>query len=110
MTNATTLPEGYTLRRPTMDDTHALFEVECACQMAQYGELDMVEEDMRSDLRNQHLAEDMWVVRARTGRSWRSVGVHPSEYGRMFTQIRVHPDASRAGHRRGALGADRGAR
>jgi mycothiol synthase len=100
MMTATTLPAGYTLRRPTMDDVHALFEVECACQMAEYGELDMVEEDTRSDLLNQHLDEDMWVVTGEDGAIVAFAGVHPSEYGRLFAQVRVAPK-----HRRKGIGA-----
>ncbi len=95
----TTLPSGYTLRRPTMDDVSALYALECACQMAEYGELDMVEEDVRSDLQNQHLDEDMWAIASADGSLLAYAGLHPSEYGRMFIQLRVHPD-----HRRRGLG------
>ena len=97
MTTATMLPAGYALRRPTMDDVHALFELESACQMAEYGELDIVEEDVRSDLQNQNMAEDMWAVTSADGTIVAHGGVHPSEYGRFFALVRAHPEHRRRG-------------
>jgi len=91
------LPAGYALRRPTMDDVSAIFEVERACQMAEYGELDIVEEDVRSDLQNQDLAEDMWAVTSADGTVVAHGGVHASEYGRFFAMVRVHPEHRRRG-------------
>jgi mycothiol synthase len=91
MTTMTTLTTGYSVRRPTMDDIAAVYALEQACDLAEYGEQDVVEEDVRSYFQNQQLDEDTWLVSAADGRVIASAGVHANEYGRMFGNLRVHP-------------------
>jgi mycothiol synthase len=96
MTTAT-LPTQYTLRHPTMDDAHALYELESACDLAEYGEPDAVEEDVRSALANQDLAEDSWIVAHGDGAIVAYAGIHANEHGRIWATLSVHPDHRRQG-------------
>jgi mycothiol synthase len=91
MTTAT-LPAGYTLRRPTMDDVHGLFELENASDVTRYGEPDIVEEDVRSVLLNQSLNSDCWVVIGEQEAIIAYGGVHATEYGRIFVNLSVLPE------------------
>jgi mycothiol synthase len=93
------LSAAYTLRRPTQDDAHALYKLEHVCDLAEYGEPDAIEEDVRSTLANLDLDHDAWLVADTLGTVIAYAGVHATEYGRIFASLSVHPD-----HRRHGIG------
>jgi len=60
----TALPDGWTLRRPTLDDVPQILELVHASDVAAVGEPDFTAEDVREMLTgpNTDMAEDCWVV------------------------------------------------
>ncbi len=88
MTSAT-LPSGFQVRHPTMDDLSAAFELVTACDRADYGAPDEVFEDMREAWHGLDLAADAFVVWAADREL---VGLATVEGHAMMTaDVYVHP-------------------
>src|SRR5262249_35949097 len=96
---ATTLSMGYSVRHPTLDDVAAVYALEEVCDLAAWGEPDVVEEDVRSFFHNQQLEEDTWLATGANGQVIAYAAVHATAHGRMFGNLRVHP-----GHRGRGIG------
>lgn len=100
MTATTTpLATGYAVRRPTLDDVGAVYELEHVCDLAMYGEADTVEEDVRSSFASTSLERDAWLVTDASGTVVAATLLWFSESGRFFGQLNVHP-----AHRRRGIG------
>lgn len=91
MTN--TLPQGFRVRPPTMDDIQAVTELFVACDIADYGEPDTTEEQVRTrwQMPSHNLAADSWLVIAPDGQIVGYSGVAHDIPERMRTSPRVYP-------------------
>ncbi len=88
MTSAT-LPSGFQVRHPTMDDLSAAFELVTACDRADYGAPDELFEDMREVWHGLDLAADGFLVCASDGQV---VGLATVEgHATMKADVYVHP-------------------
>lgn len=63
------LPEGFSLRAPTLSDVNAVNDLICACDAADYGEPDFTVDDVLADWRRGGfvLERDAWLVYAPDG-------------------------------------------
>jgi ribosomal protein S18 acetylase RimI-like enzyme len=117
----TTIPPGYTLRHPTLDDLEAITDLINTCSIADYGVPDLTSGDVRSDWQRPgfDLATDAWAVMAPQGQIIAYADL-VKEHGHFFTFIRTHPahcaqgiatallrlSETRAGERAGELPPD----
>src|SRR5258706_5067803 len=87
-------PEGFLVRRPTMDDVHAVVELLNACDMVEFGEPTSSEEDVRNGWQfpGLDLEKDAWVVVAPNGRIVARASLGHKDVVHMYTTPRVHPD------------------
>ncbi len=89
------LPAGYTTRPATPDDVRACYDLVIALDIAEYGEPDYDESDVREDWSRERfdLARDSWLVHAPDGRlmgyadAWDK---RPHEL--VMADVFVHPD------------------
>ncbi len=61
---AASLPSGFQVRPPTMDDLPAAFALVTACEVAEYGAPDTVVDDVREAWQGHDLAADAVMVHA----------------------------------------------
>jgi mycothiol synthase len=95
-----TLPQGFQLRHPTMDDLQGVTDLLIACNIADYGypisARSLVEESTRSSWKSPSidLATNAWVVLAPNGQHIARLGVSmsPEKSEIMYASPRVHPD------------------
>lgn len=87
-----TLPPGYTLRSPTLDDLEAVTDLINTCSIAEYGVPDLTSSDLRSDWQQPgfDLATDAWAVITPQGQVIAYADV-VKEHGRFFAFVRTHP-------------------
>jgi GNAT superfamily N-acetyltransferase len=89
------LPAGFLLRRPVLDDISALLEMNHACDLADFGRIRTSESELRSawELPGHDPAQDTWLVIAPDERiaAFAFVG-HLAPVSRLFSDLRVHPD------------------
>lgn len=73
------LPEGFTLRAPTLADVNAVNDLICACDAADYGEPDFTVDDVLADWRRGGfvLERDAWLIHAPDG----TVAAYGNVYG-----------------------------
>lgn len=90
-TTISQLATGYAVRRPTLDDVRAVYELEHACDLAEYGEPDTVEDDVRSSFASTSLDRDAWLVTDTAGAAVALGALSFSEAGRFFVRLSVHP-------------------
>lgn len=78
--------ETYTLRAPTPDDLPAVYDLIAACDMADFGTVDLSLGDLRDEWDELDLARDAWV--------FVTSGGHVVGYGAVFHKyhVRVHAD------------------
>lgn len=88
------LPEGFRVRRPTMDDLKPVVEMAQASDLAEYGRIRTSETDLRNrwETPGHDLAQDTWLVIAPDGRVAAMTGVGHREAARMYSGPRIHPD------------------
>ncbi len=97
-----TLPQGYTVTHPTLDDVNAVFDIIKASDTALYGALEPGHtlDDLRHEWQapDHNLATDTWIVLSPAGRLVGSSGVwHRKDYLRFYTHPNVHPEYSDVG-------------
>jgi mycothiol synthase len=88
------LPQGFFMRRPTLEDVDQVVELSRICDIASFGISDTSEERtlMFWQAPGQDLAQDFWLVFAADGRLVGYNGLGHVEPTRMGTGPRVHPD------------------
>ena len=78
-----------------MDDVQAAYELLSACDIAEYGEPDVTEEELRSEWSSPtlNIETDVWVVLSPGDKiiGYAEVGQR-GEHARIFAFTRVHPD------------------
>jgi mycothiol synthase len=87
-----TLPAGYTLRRPMLDDLEAVTNLINACSIDEYGLPDITTGDLRSNWQQPgfDLTTDAWAVLAEQGQIAGYADV-VKEHGHFFAFVRTHP-------------------
>ena len=91
MTN--TLPEGYEVRRPTMDDVEAVSDLLNVCDIAEYGEPDITLDDLRTEWQAPtfHLDSDAWMIIAPGGKLVGYADMGQRQHAKIYTFVRVLP-------------------
>ncbi|MEV0719491.1 GNAT family N-acetyltransferase [Asanoa sp. NPDC050611] len=91
----TAFPDGWTTRRPTLDDLPAILDLMRASDVAAAGEAETGEDDVKAALTSPHVdpARDCWLAYAPDGRlgGWAYID---NENGgdSEFVEVYVHPD------------------
>ena len=88
------LPQGFTVRIPTINDAEAAFEVVHACEMADYGVPDHTLEEFRLAWQEPdfNLATDAWCVFSPEGKLVGTADVSHHNHVKIYAFVRVHPD------------------
>jgi len=88
-----TLPPGFLVRPPTMDDLDAVTALANADEIADSGMPETTIELVRTwwQAPGVDLAADNWLVISPEGRVVGSAGMSDSEHARIYANIRVHP-------------------
>ncbi len=92
MTGTAALPEGYTVRRPTLDDFAAVLGLLTASDIAEFGETDTSAEDLRAEWRELDLAADTWLVVAPEEAPAGYAAVGHRAWVQIFADVYVHPE------------------
>jgi len=91
----TVLPEGWTLRRPTLDDATAILAMVHACDIASVGAPDFLLEEVRESLLepNTDMSRDCWLALDETGTvvGW-AYPYNPTGGTRDFFNVYAWPD------------------
>jgi len=90
-----TLPAGFSVRRPTLDDLGALLVLNETADMTEFGKIRITESNVRSmwNLPGHDPAQDMWLVFAPDSQLVAfALVVHFLPLSRIFAEMRVHPD------------------
>jgi ribosomal protein S18 acetylase RimI-like enzyme len=89
-----TLPEHFSIRRPSLDDVKALFALLNICELAEFGNIRTSETELRNlwELPGHDLTQDAWLVIA-PGEQIVAFAfvVHLAPVSRLFDDINVHP-------------------
>jgi ribosomal protein S18 acetylase RimI-like enzyme len=89
------LPDGWTMRRPTLDDVPAILAVVHASDIAAVGEPDFSPEDVREVLRSPNVdpSRDSWLALDPAGEvsAWAYLE-NPSRGEREMVEVYVHPE------------------
>ncbi len=97
MTNI--LPEGYEVRRPTMDDVEAVSDLLNVCDIAEYGEPDITLDDLRTEWQAPtfHLDTDAWMIIAPGGKPVGYADMGQRQHAKIYTFVRVLPEYASQG-------------
>src|SRR5689334_329011 len=87
-----TLPPGYTVRHPTLDDAAAALQVVNACEIADTGAPDYTLDDWQADWAGVDLAQDAWLISEPDGAPAAVMTVEDRGHGRIDSDGYVHPD------------------
>jgi mycothiol synthase len=92
MTN--TLPEGYEVRRPTLDDVEAVSDLLNVCDTAEYGEPDITLDDLRTEWQAPtfHMDTDAWMVIAPGGKLVGYADMGQRQHAKIYAFVRVLPE------------------
>lgn len=88
------LPQGFTVRIPTMDDAEAAYEVIHACEMADDGKPDHTLGELRLAWQEPdfNLATDAWCVFSPNGQLVGVADTSHHDHVKIHAFVRVHPD------------------
>src|SRR5260370_1245958 len=94
-----TLPTGFRVRRPTMDDLTPVSAMLQVSEMADRGRVTTSESDLRIrwGTPGYDLSKDAWLVIAPDGQMAAMIGVGHRDAERMYASPRVHPDYANLG-------------
>lgn len=89
-----TLPQGFQLRRPGMDDLKPVHHLIELYDVAEFGGQEITLEDMQTFWTTPtfHLDTGAWVVEASDGLVVAYADVEQNEHARLHTFVRVHPE------------------
>jgi ribosomal protein S18 acetylase RimI-like enzyme len=85
------LPDGFTARRPTLDDAHLVYDLMVACDIAEYGEADSDMNDLLAEWGEIELERDGWLVFAPDGRLTGYADVQDRSRNIFFLDWRTDP-------------------
>lgn len=86
-------PASLTLRAPTPDDLPAVYDLIVACDIADFGIVDLSLDDLRDEWDELDLARDAWVFVAADGGVVGYGAVFHKYHVRVYADGYVHPDA-----------------
>ena len=86
-----TLPDGYVVRAPVMEDFGAVAGLVRASDLADFGELDYPEEELLADWKGSNLEADAWAVFAPDGECAGYASISHREHVRLDAEGFVHP-------------------
>src|SRR5579871_5740158 len=94
-----TLPAGFQLRRPTMDDLKAVHHVFTTSDLAYHGSADLTLDELRTDWLSPdfNLQRDAWVISDSAGQVVGYAGIGQQEHARLYSEILVLPEYARQG-------------
>src|SRR5437764_14621120 len=94
MTTIDTLPKHFLVRRPSMDDLKAVYELLSTCDIAEYGTPDLTEEELRSEWSSPtlNIETDVWVVVSSENKIIGYAQVEHRGHAHIFAFTRVHPE------------------
>jgi mycothiol synthase len=90
--NARELPEGYSVRAATMEDVLAALELFNACEIAEHGEPDYEEDEVRDEWSELDLENDVMLIEGVSGNLVGSLTPARKQEGLYEAFIYVHPD------------------
>lgn len=94
-----TLPQGFQMRRPTMDDLKAVHNLITTTDLAYLGSADITLDEVRTDwlAPTFNLQQDAWLVVGPTGQVVGYASMGQQEHSRIYSEIFVSPEFSRLG-------------
>lgn len=94
-----TLPQGYQVRRPTMEDLYAVYHVLETYDIADFGEPDISLDDMRTLWNSDmfHLETDAWLVISPEGKVVGYADVDQRAHVKLYGMIRMLPEHANRG-------------
>jgi mycothiol synthase len=94
-----TLPDGFQMRRPTMDNLEAVHHVYTASDLAYHGSADLTLDELRTDWLQPdfNLQQDAWVITDPAGQVVGYAGVGQREHARVYSEVLVLPEYARQG-------------
>ena len=94
-----TLPLGFLMCRPTMDDVEAAFKVIESCDIAYYGSADITLDEMHTEWLSPtfNLQQDAWLIIGSDNRVVGYAGMGHREHTRIYTEVHVLPEYSHLG-------------
>lgn len=89
-----TLPTGFAVRAPTMNDLQAVSELFTICDIADYGTPEISLEDVRTFWQSPqfHLETDAFIAVSPAGRIIAYADLVDREHVRLYANVRVHPE------------------
>src|ERR1700730_16217483 len=89
-----TLPRGFVVRHPVVEEMEAVQKLISTCEIAQDGSAETTLDDMRVwwSRPDFNLATDAWIVNSPTGQVVAFAAVEHQQHARIYTEASVHPD------------------
>jgi ribosomal protein S18 acetylase RimI-like enzyme len=93
------LPPGFTIRRPTMNDIQETLDLIRTCEVARDGQAEMTLDDIRLwwDMPDFNIATDAWCVFSPEGKMVACSNVDHQEHARLYSNGDVLPEYRRHG-------------
>lgn len=93
MNRKDTLPEGFVVRPPVLDDEKAVNVLLETCEIAEYGQSDIPEDAIRTDWQSPdwNLKTDAWVAIAPNGQLVGYTWTGHRQHSRLFADMWIHP-------------------
>ncbi len=94
-----TLPEGFQMRHPMMNDLNAVHHVYTTSELTYQGSADLTLDELRTDWLSPefNLQRDAWLIAGSTGQVVGYAAIGQQEHMRMHSEILVLPEYSRLG-------------
>lgn len=94
-----TLPQGFQMRRPTMDDLKAVHNVIDKSDLAYHGSSDITLEELRTEWLAPifNLQQDAWLIVGPAGQVVGYTSVGQREHARIFSEVLVLPEYTHLG-------------
>ena len=94
-----TLPQGFQMRPPTIDDLKAVHNVITTSDLAYHGSADMTLDELRTDWLSPEfsLQRDAWLIAGPAGQVVGYASVGDREHARIYSEILVLPEYSQLG-------------
>ncbi len=94
-----TLPQGFQMRHPMMDDLKAVLNVSTASDLAYHGSADITLEDVRTDWLSPtfNMLKDAWLIIDHAGQVVGYSSLRQQEHAHIYSEILVLPEYSQLG-------------
>jgi mycothiol synthase len=94
-----TLPQGFEMRHPTMDDLQAVHHVITTSDLAYHGSADITLDELHTDWLSPefNLQQDAWLIAGPAGQVVGYASVGQREHARIYSEVLVLPEFARLG-------------